>query len=167
MNTIETTVMFGQEEQEALMGISMASAQGKKARRRLTVYCALMALVFGVLSRLDGDIFWGIAAVIILAFGLISPGIIQKGVLKHAYKKADPRMIGGERFYRIDDSGIMVRSPVSNGTTDWKGFSERGEYSHYIWIMRMDRQVVLVDKNKLTQEEMDTLQKYLQAVPEA
>lgn len=162
---IEIIQRLGEEEQEVLLNLSLKSRQGKKRSRQMTIYFAVMALLFCFLSRLDGDITWGIAGVVLLVIGLVLPRTMMKILMKRAYRNMDPRMTSGERRYQIDAAGVTVISEVTSGTTAWSGFSEWGEYGNYLWIMRMDHNVVLINRNNLTPEQLNTLLEYVKKIP--
>jgi hypothetical protein len=76
--------------------------------------------------------------------------------------KMDEATISGKREYYFDSEGVRIISALQDGVSYWNSFKTYGEILHYIYILRVDSKVILLDKEKLSLEELNELQGLLQ-----
>ena len=66
--------------------------------------------------------------------------------------------------YVIDDDGVAITSPLGNGQKQLVGFRPMGRTGRYIYLVRLDNNVVLMDKSRLTPDELKELERLLENV---
>ena len=55
-------------------------------------------------------------------------------------------------------------SPLGTGKNNWSAFDRWGEQDGYIYLVRLDNNVVLMDKSRLTPDELKELERLLENV---
>ena len=165
---IQYEVDIGEDEKNILIEILLQSNANQNKRRKVVpilIVLALVSLVLEIHCLYQGSKIKAFIALIILAFScfLLFRGskMLQKLIIKRAMSRVDKALYSGKRKYVFDDNGVEVTSFVGNGKSYWSSFSCWGMLKHYIYIQRVDNQVVLVDKNKLSKNELDELLSFL------
>ncbi len=79
-------------------------------------------------------------------------------------KKRNNAVLGGTFEYVIDDDGVAITSPLGTGKNNWSAFDRWGEQDGYIYLVRLDNNVVLMDKSRLTPDELKELERLLENV---
>ena len=78
--------------------------------------------------------------------------------------KKNNAVLGGTFEYVIDDGGVAITSPLGTGKNNWSAFDRWGEQDGYIYLVRLDNNVVLMDKSRLTPYELKELERLLENV---
>lgn len=68
----------------------------------------------------------------------------------------------GEIEYLFTNEGVQVTSSIGSGMNYWNAFESYGIIEHYIFIARKDNMVILVDKNSMSDDEMNDLYNLLE-----
>ena len=66
-----------------------------------------------------------------------------------------------ERIYTVDEDGINVESELGRGEYIWEMFLCWGYIRNYIYVLVNSRQVILIDKEKLSEEDLAEVQMLL------
>lgn len=154
---VEFTKSFGPKEHEVLLEINLQKESYKKAVNKQQLFISLvgaLALLLGIL--LSETILLGIGTeLLIVGILLVKP--LNKFRLKRAYKNIDERAISGTRTYKVSDSGIEVSSFAGTSHNNWDAMESYGVIDEYVWITRLDRQIILFDKELLSEEQTTEL----------
>lgn len=159
---INQTLTIGDEEKEALVYISMQGSEYKKAQKKQR----LVLIITGVLLAIIGialvkDFFYALIGVAAAAVGLFAVVPVNRARLRKQVFKAGPG-VSGDRTYRIDETGIDIESSMGQGHNLWDAMEYWGEYTHYLWIRRYDRNIIMLDKDRLEEAELDELYRLLE-----
>ena len=65
------------------------------------------------------------------------------------------------------DDGVEITSPLGTGKNNWSAFDRWGERDGYVYLVRIDNNVVLMDKSCLTPDELKELEGLLGNVEKA
>ena len=87
--------------------------------------------------------------------------------MQKVMKKKNNAVSGGTLEYVIDDDGVAITSPLGTGKNNWSAFNRCGEQDGYIYLVRLDNNVVLIDKSRLSPEELKELERLLENVKKA
>lgn len=162
---------FGEEEKEILQKIVLSSRANVKRRRAasivsagMTLFCLVAAICFFGRGFYPGGISMSLFAAFFFAVLLGGAKWFQKAVLQRAMKGMDKSLYSGVREYFFDGDGVQIISELGMGKNNWKAFQCWGEIEHYLYLKRLDNQVVLVDREKLSAEERRELEALLAAV---
>jgi hypothetical protein len=68
------------------------------------------------------------------------------------------------RRYTIDQEGVEISSELGEGHYRWNAFKSWGMMNHYIYLERVDEQIVLIDRDKLSQTEFNELEELLRNI---
>ena len=82
-------------------------------------------------------------------------------------KKKNNAVSGGTLEYVIDDDGVAITSPLGTEKNNWSAFNRCGEQDGYVYLVRIDNNVVLMDKSCLTPDELKELERLLGNVKKA
>ena len=85
----------------------------------------------------------------------------QLSIMQKVMKKKNNAVLGGTLEYVIDDDGVAITSPLGTGKNNWSAFDRWGEQDGYIYLVRLDNNVVLMDKSRLTPDELKELERLL------
>lgn len=72
-------------------------------------------------------------------------------------KNTDDKLKSGSREYSFDDEGVTVSSEFGCGISKWAAFKCWGIFKEYVYLKRIDNQLILVKKHNLTKEDYETL----------
>lgn|GEM_PF-883263 len=164
---------IGKEEQETLLNLNILLVQRQKKLAQYS-YIIIAFLIFTMAAASDvysdlkasGSLTQMLLLVsfILLLFGL-GVGIFQRvffqRILKREEKNTD---VSNERGYIFSEEGVSISSEIGKGISYWSAFSVRGEIGHYIYLMRRDRKLVLIDKKRLSETELAVLASLLQNI---
>lgn len=158
---IYTKTEFGDDAVNALIKLSMETPQMKKQRRTLKILFLVMAVCMLVLTwTLHQTFLIAVClAFVLAAFFGVRP--IQLRALNKFFSGMDEKLRNGTREYVFNEEGVKITSEIANGLSKWESFEETGEIDDYVWLRRVDNQVILVEKNSLTPEKTSELEGYL------
>lgn len=157
----------GEREQKILAEISLNTPNNLKRRRVTSIVSAVLCVIyaaFAVWMFTRGVVGYGC---LLLSFAVLFLLIIlffkkfQLGVMQKVMKKKNTAFSGGTFEYVIDDDGVAITSPLGTGKNNWSAFDRWGEQDGYIYLVRLDNNVVLIDKSRLTPDELKELERLL------
>lgn len=157
---VKHTLTIGKEEIEALIELSLEYSSLKKQRtdiRNLIWVLAALILLYNIAAH---HLFRGIIIALIICGTTAALKPLHRMLTQRMYAKADSVLISGDREYIVDETGIEIVSPAGRTKCTWDMFIAKGEYSHYYWIQRNDRNMVLFDKHGMSAEELRELKGY-------
>ena len=82
-------------------------------------------------------------------------------------KKRNKALAGKTVEYAVDGDGVEITSPLGTGKNNWSAFDRWGEQDGYIYLVRLDNNVVLMDKSRLTPDELKELERLFGNVEKA
>lgn len=157
----------GEREQKILTEISLNTPNNLKMSRVTSIVSAVLCVIyaaFAVWMFAHGVVGYGF---LLLGFAVLFLLIIlffkkfQLGVMQKVMKKKNTAFSGVTFEYVIDDDGVAITSPLGTGKNNWSAFDRWGEQDGYIYLVRLDNNVVLMDKSRLTPDELKELERLL------
>jgi hypothetical protein len=156
---VNCKIKIGIEEEKILADATLNHPKNVEMRKHKQILCIIM-VVFSVMllsvsieskDELSGIVF----SVFLLFFVLYGIGIrrYQRKLFISKMQKMDQVRPLQEREYSMDSQGIRIKSDMADSLHYWKSFEYYGEMEHYLFAIRKDYQIVLVDKNSLSPEE--------------
>ena len=150
----------GEKEQKILAEISLNTPNNLKRRKVTSAVSAVLCVIYAAF------------AVWMFARGVVGNGFLllgfavlfQLSVMQKLMKKRNNAVLGGTFEYVIDDDGVAITSPLGTGKNNWSAFDRWGEQDGYIYLVRLDNNVVLMDKSRLTPDELKELERLLENV---
>ena len=104
---------------------------------------------------------------LLLSIGFAALGLnvekIQKTFMKAAINKEEQR-INSERKYLFSKEGVEIVSEIGVTHNDWSSFVSKGEIENYIYLIRKDNKVILINKNVLSENELMMLRSFIQDI---
>ena len=154
-------------EQRALAEISLNTPVNRKKRKSTATVSVILSVIYAAFSawlfargvKANGFLLLGFALVFLL-IALFSKKF-QLSVMQKLMKKRNNAVSGGTLEYVIDDDGVAITSPLGTGKNNWSAFDRWGEQDGYIYLVRLDNNVVLMDKSRLTPDELKELERLL------
>lgn len=161
---VYSKIDFGEEEVNALMKLSMETPQIKKQRKTLRILFLIMAVCICVLAWSLHQIFLVLVGIVFAVTAFVGVRPIQVRSLQKVFDNLDEKLKSGIREYVFNEEGVKITSEFTSGLSKWEVFEEAGELDNYIWLRRVDNQVILVKKDSLTEEKAAELYTYLENV---
>lgn len=96
------------------------------------------------------------------AFGL-SVEKFQKTFIKAIINKEEQKM-SSERKYLFSKDGVDIVSEIGVTHNYWSSFVSKGEIENYIYLIRKDSKVILINKNVLSENELMMLRSFIQDI---
>lgn len=153
---IEYKKEFGEKEKAVLLEISLQSEKYKASQQSQQLLFAIAGLLLLAAGLFVKTIAISIVGVVAVIFAVLLPKL-HRIQLNNMYKKMDERVLSGTRQYKVDASGIEIQSYAGTSKYSWDAMDSCGQQGDYIWIKRVDNQVMLFDKTdleKMKQEEL-------------
>ena len=99
---------------------------------------------------------------------LLSVGFAVLGLNVEKFQKVfmktiinnEKQKINGERKYVLSKEGVNVVTDIGVTHNCWNSFVSKGEIENYIYLIRNDNRVILVNKNALTENELLLLRSF-------
>ena len=152
----------GEKEQKILAEISLNTPNNLKRRKVTSAVSAVLCVIYaafavwmfvrGVVD--NGFLLLGFAVLFLLI--ILFSKKFQLSIMQKVMKKKNNAVLGGTFEYVIDDDGVAITSPLGTGA-----FDRWGEQDGYIYLVRLDNNVVLMDKSRLTPDELKELERLL------
>jgi hypothetical protein len=169
---VQVDLSVGPEELDVLTEISLAKEVNRKSRKKLRIFYGVLAflcLFLALLYASKGDLIFGMlyAVLLVLCLYMIVWGVgrrHKKIIRKAAEAKYKEGTLSLPRRYVFDADGVKIVSDMGNGSYGWNAFKCWSVVDHYIHLERADDQLVLVDRNKLSQSQWNELEGFLQNV---
>lgn len=135
---------------------------GKVVFAILGAFCCFLGLFYvGVVKNVVfGGILFVIAA-FCFCYGFIVLNRLYRRNLDKVASSANKVMLTGKRNYTFDADGVKIVSDIGDGLSKWNAFTEWGNYSHYLYLKRMDGAWVLVDQNDISKEKLQEIKNLL------
>lgn len=163
----------GEKEQKILAEISLNTPNNLKRRKVTSAVSAVLCVIYaafavwmfvrGVVD--NGFLLLGFAVLFLLI--ILFSKKFQLSIMQKVMKKKNNAVLGGTLEYVIDDDGVAITSPLGTGKNNWSAFNRCGEQDGYIYLVRLDNNVVLIDKSRLTPDELKELERLLGNVEKA
>ncbi len=163
---IHVEMNFGEKEKDILVDLSLEDSRQKKFQKTIRIILIPLSIFVILCGLFASDPPLVIIGLVILLLVLFALKPYQKFVIKTALNRMDSKMTSGIRIYDINEEGITIKSELGEGQTNWNGFISSGEKENYIWIRRIDNQMILIEKNNLSSEELEELNGYLANIEE-
>ena len=146
---VRYNIEIGQQEQDILKEIVLASDKNVKKRKFATGLSSVMAVIMLIYT--------------ILCFMNIINGAntFQKKVINIVHSKMDNKLTSGKREYCFDTDGITVSSDIGNGTNHWNAFKCWGIFRNYIYVRTIKNEMILVNQNDLSESDVKELKSLL------
>lgn len=156
---VKTTLKPGEEEIRAITDLTMKYDARMKRSRIMYSIMGLLSLVFIALCK-----FWDmkicmVIFIVIASFAIFMAVTGLKSMFEKAMWKFDSTKV--ERTYTIGENGVSVDSELGSGSYTWDKFIVWGNIRNFIYLLVSTRQVILVDRNKLTEEELEEVKGHL------
>lgn len=155
------------EKKEAAIQIALESEGNARKRKIATPILSILgiceiilAVYFCINSRYVTGLSFLVIGVLILLFALKTKSF-QKFALKKSEILLDKSFRTGIVEYIFDDEGIEIVSQIGYGKNYWTAFKEYGTMGQYIYVKRKDNKLILVDKNDLSNDEIEELMQLL------
>ncbi len=152
-------------EQRALAEISLNTPVNRKKRKSTVMVSVILSVIYATFSawlfargvKANGFLLLGFALVFLL-IALFSKKF-QLFIVLRLMKKRNKALAGKTVEYAID--GVEITSSLGTGKNNWSAFNRYGEQDGYIYLVRLDNNVVLIDKSRLSPEELKELESLL------
>lgn len=104
---------------------------------------------------------------LLLSIGFAALGLsvekFQKAFMKAVINKEKQEMIS-ERKYLFSKEGVDIDTEIGVTHNYWSLFVSKGEIENYIYLIRKDNKVILINKNVLSESELIMLRSFIQDV---
>ena len=88
---------------------------------------------------------------------------IQKAFMKAVINKEEQNM-NSERKYLFSKEGVEIVSEIGVTHNYWSSFVSKGEIENYIFLIRKDNKVILINKTVLSENELMMLRNFIQDI---
>lgn len=157
----------GEKEQKILAEISLNTPNNLKRRKVTSAVSAVLCVIYAAFAVWmfvrgfvdNGFLLLGFAVLFLLI--ILFSKKFQLSIMQKVMKKKNNAVLGGTLEYVIDDDGVAITSPLGTGKNNWSAFDRWGEQDRYIYLVRLDNNVVLMDKSRLTPDELKELERLL------
>ena len=161
---IKTKIEITPKEESALREIMMASPVNARKRKRVRIISAIISIIMVIYTIISFSIhayenlLLGFAFTIFFAWATIG-GIVfwQNFIYKKMQNKLDNKLKSGFREYTFDIDGVTISSKFGCGLNKWETFKCWGIFKEYIYLRKIDNQMILVKKNNLSKEDFKAL----------
>lgn len=104
---------------------------------------------------------------LLLSIGFAALGLnvekIQESFMKAVINKEEQNM-NSERKYLFSKEGVEIVSEIGVTHNYWSSFVSKGEIENYIYLIRKDNKVVLINKTVLSENELMMLRNFIQDI---
>ena len=104
---------------------------------------------------------------LLLGIGFAALGLsvekLQKVFMRAIINKEKQKM-NSERKYVFSKEGVDIDTEIGVTHNDWSSFVSKGEIENYIYLIRKDNKVILINKNVLSENELMMLSSFIQDV---
>ena len=151
-------------EQRVLAEISLNTPVNRRKRKSTVTVSVILSVIYAAFSA------WlfarGVKAngFLLLGFALVFLLIALFSKKFQLFKKRNKALAGKTVEYAIDGDGVEITASLGTGKNNWSAFNRCGEQDGYIYLVRLDNNVVLIDKSRLSPEELKELESLLKNV---
>ena len=104
---------------------------------------------------------------LLLSIGFAALGLsvekLQKVFMRAIINKEKQKM-NSERKYVFSKEGVDIVTEMGVTHNDWSSFVSKGEIENYIYLIRKDNKVILINKNVLSESELIMLRSFIQDI---
>lgn len=161
---IKAKTEITQNEVSVIREIMLASPKNLNKRKLARVFSAIMSIImviYTVACFLDRAIVYSLLGLAFTVFfvwvTLGGAAFYQEFIYKKLQNKIDDKLKSGSREYRFDDDGVTVSSEFGCGISNWDAFKCWGIFKEYVYLKRIDNQLILVKKRNLSKEDYEAL----------
>ena len=116
-------------------------------------------------TLLIGGVFLLFAAVVVKPF--------QKAMIKRRMKNFPKAKEAGDNYLEIDkndycfsEEGIEIKNICGEARWNWNAVADYGSMKHYIYLVLINREVLIIDKNTMSDDEIGLLSDLIQNMGE-
>ena len=150
---IKTKIEITPKEESALREIMMASPVNARKRKRVRIISAIISIIMVIYTIISFSIhayenlLLGFTFTIFFAWAAIG-GVVfwQNFIYKKMQNKLDSKLKSGFREYNFDVDGVTISSEFGCGLNKWEAFKCWGIFKEYIYLRKIDNQMILVKK---------------------
>lgn len=161
---IQAKIEINQEELSILREIMMANPINVKKRKRSRIIFASMAIVMAIytivhfLNHSSGNSLLALTLTVFFTWAATS-GVVfyQNFIIKKQQNKANDKLKSGGREYNFDIDGVTILSEIGWGLNKWEAFKCWGIFKEYVYLKRIDNQMLLVKRTDLPKEDYEAL----------
>lgn len=161
---IKTKIEISEDELTILREIALANPKIVKKRKQARIYSVIVVIsmaILAVLNFIDHSYGYGLFCLLfVVGFGWLAfegGTTIQNLAYKKMQNKSDDRMKSGLRKYNFDIDGVIVLSEVGESKYKWDAFNCWGLFKNYVYLRKIDNQMILVKTDDLSKDEYDRL----------
>ncbi|MBD5479814.1 MAG: hypothetical protein HDR14_11100 [Lachnospiraceae bacterium] len=168
---ITYTMVPDEEIYKVLAELYYEKSATYKNRKRKLITISMMGLILVAMSLWgtalsgEGDYYWVaflILGVFSIAYGFYMVFFGAKKQVMNTIRQKNQAKDASALTYTLGDD-IQVHSEKTDARIDWDLIEEKGEISHFIYL-RCSGATILLDKNKLSTEELSELSELLKRV---
>lgn len=151
----------GPIEEDTIKKLAFRDPDYLKRKRRYYIICLALCGFFllGVIYRTArGDRSGAVGYLVYLIlfaliFFVLSP-LITRSRVNASWRSMDVRLRYGVRRYTFEEDGVTIASELGWGKNYWNAFRYWRIADHYLYIRLLNNTCILVDQNKLSEEEL-------------
>lgn len=169
---VQYELHVGKEELHTLRDISLEEDIFKKRRKVIAVLYSIIGiglLLLSIVYMANDGVGFGVLLLVvaILVFAMAFGGVrlIQKRAIMRQMSQMNDAIKTTVRRYTFQEEGVRISSDLGDGNYSWNAFACWGTIDHYLYLRRVDQQVILVDCNHLSEGEYQELINLLGRVP--
>ena len=155
-----------EKDKDVLIHLSILQSIGKDRiikYTNLVIAFFLFSIVFYAYS-MSISFAW---IILLLSIGFAVLGLsiekFQRAFMKAAINKEEQHM-NGKREYLFSKEGVEITTELGTTHNHWSAFVRRGEIENYIYLLRKDRKVILVDQDELSDDDLIKFQNMIQDI---
>ena len=151
-----------QRELDALVEIELSSEKNVKKRKiSRIVFIGSTILLALLAANFHYNVAWTMILCVLCVFTIfmatIGVKLEQKIILKMLQNKMDEKMKSGVREYEFNEKGVIIDSKIGHSENEWSVFKLWGTYKDYIYLKKFNDSIVLVNKNSLSDDNLNEL----------
>jgi hypothetical protein len=151
-----------QRELDALIEIELSSEKNVRKRKISRIIFLVSAILLALLAtNFHYNVAWATILSVLCVFTIfmatIGVKLEQKMILKMLQNKMDEKMKLGVREYEFNEKGVIIDSKIGHSENEWSVFKLWGTYKDYIYLKKFNDSIVLVNKNGLSDDNLNEL----------
>ena len=146
---------------DALAGVNLTIDSEKGIVRRARILSVVAAALFclaAVLSKEPLIYLAGAAALLVL--GYLTKSIRKRVIVKTIMKKSGD-YLNGHATWTFAEDKIHTESNLGDGDAYWSAVQDYGDYDRYLYIRRKDGSMYLLDRTRLSDQDLTELRDLL------
>lgn len=155
---LRCVIIPDQETSDVMVEVALHSKENRRNQKVLRiVYVAMAVLLFALelfsMARGEGP------SVVLTVFAVLLLGVVAWGVeplcrfrLRGAAGRIDDEVRSARREYVLSDEGVSVESKYGSGEWIWDAFEEWGMCGRYLYLRRVDHEVIVINTDALSSD---------------